>query len=67
MGPTESSNRRASDPKRVVAGGYDRLGSAFSAWIARNPHEVREWFLSEVVTWCLHRTSDRGDQPHPSR
>jgi SAM-dependent methyltransferase len=38
------------DPKRVVAEGYDRLGPAFSGWVAENPKEVRSWFLGEVLT-----------------
>lgn len=37
------------DPKRVVADGYDRIGSAFSAWVAENPPAVRSWFLAEVL------------------
>jgi SAM-dependent methyltransferase len=37
------------DPKRVVADGYDRLGPAFSTWVAENPPEVRSWFLREVL------------------
>jgi cyclopropane fatty-acyl-phospholipid synthase-like methyltransferase len=34
----------------MVSDGYDRLGSAFSAWVAENPPEVRSWFLGEVLT-----------------
>lgn len=37
------------DPKRIVAEGYDRLGPAFSTWVAENPAEVRSWFLREVL------------------
>ena len=37
------------DPKRVVAEGYDQLGSAFSAWNSNRPSEVRRWFLGEVL------------------
>jgi SAM-dependent methyltransferase len=37
------------DPKRIVAEGYDRLGPAFSAWVAENPAEVRSWFLDMVL------------------
>lgn len=37
------------DPKRVVAEGYDRMGSEFPAWNARRPPEVRRWFLGEVL------------------
>ena len=39
----------AIDPKRVVADGYDRMGPAFSTWVAENPAEVRSWFLREVL------------------
>jgi SAM-dependent methyltransferase len=39
----------SSDPKRVVAEGYDRLGPAFSAWASENSPEVRRWFLDEVL------------------
>ena len=37
------------DPKRVVADGYDRMGPAFSAWVAENPPAVRSWFLAQVL------------------
>jgi cyclopropane fatty-acyl-phospholipid synthase-like methyltransferase len=37
------------DPKQIVTQGYDRLGPAFSRWEARNPPEVRSWFLGEVL------------------
>jgi cyclopropane fatty-acyl-phospholipid synthase-like methyltransferase len=37
------------DPKRIVAEGYDRLGPAFSTWVAENPPDVRSWFLHEVL------------------
>ncbi len=37
------------DPKHIVAEGYDRLGPAFSTWVAENPAEVRSWFLREVL------------------
>jgi SAM-dependent methyltransferase len=37
------------DAKRVVADGYDRIGSAFSAWVAENPPAVRSWFLAQVL------------------
>ena len=37
------------DPKRVVADGYDRLGSEFSTWVAENPAEDRLRFLREVL------------------
>ena len=39
----------AIDPKRVVADGYDRMGPAFSTWVAENPAEVRSWFFREVL------------------
>jgi cyclopropane fatty-acyl-phospholipid synthase-like methyltransferase len=35
--------------KRVIAAGYDRLGSAFTDWQAQNPVEVTSWFLGEVL------------------
>jgi cyclopropane fatty-acyl-phospholipid synthase-like methyltransferase len=37
------------DPRRVVADGYDRIGPAFSAWVAENPPAVRSWFLAETL------------------
>jgi SAM-dependent methyltransferase len=44
-----ASGEEAADPKRVVADGYDRLGSSFATWVAANPPEVRSWFLHEVL------------------
>ena len=41
--------REPMDPKRIVAEGYDRIGPAFSTWVAENPAEVRSWFLREVL------------------
>jgi ubiquinone/menaquinone biosynthesis C-methylase UbiE len=38
------------DPKRIVADGYDRMGAEFSAWNSQRPHEVRRWFLGEMLT-----------------
>jgi hypothetical protein len=32
---------QAADPKRVVADGYDRMGSAFAAWNDERPSDVR--------------------------
>lgn len=40
---------RPTDPKRIVAEGYDRLGSEYPAWVSENPPEVRRWFLREVL------------------
>jgi SAM-dependent methyltransferase len=37
------------DSKRIVADGYDRIGPAFSAWVAKNPPVVRSWFLAQVL------------------
>ena len=37
------------DPKRIVAEGYDRMGSEFFAWNSERPPEVRRWFLGEVL------------------
>jgi cyclopropane fatty-acyl-phospholipid synthase-like methyltransferase len=37
------------DPKRVVADGYDLIGPQFAAWNNERPHEVRRWFLGEVL------------------
>lgn len=37
------------DPKRIVAEGYDRMGSEFFAWNSERPPEVRWWFLGEVL------------------
>lgn len=37
------------NPKRIVADGYDRLGSAFHAWVPESGPEVRSWFLGEVL------------------
>jgi cyclopropane fatty-acyl-phospholipid synthase-like methyltransferase len=37
------------NPKRIVADGYDQLGSAFPAWVAESGSEVRSWFLGEVL------------------
>jgi SAM-dependent methyltransferase len=39
----------SADSKRVVAEGYDRMGSTFSAWNSKRPPEVRRWFLGEVL------------------
>jgi cyclopropane fatty-acyl-phospholipid synthase-like methyltransferase len=39
-----------SDPKRVVAEGYDRMGDGFSAWNDARPRESRSWFLGEMLT-----------------
>ena len=38
-----------SDPKRVVADGYDRMGEAFSAWNSERSPAARRWFLREVL------------------
>jgi SAM-dependent methyltransferase len=37
------------DPKRVVADGYDRMGSKFGDFNAELPSEGRRWFLREVL------------------
>lgn len=37
------------DPKRIVADGYDQMGSEFSVWNSERPPEVRRWFLGEVL------------------
>jgi SAM-dependent methyltransferase len=38
------------DSKRVIAEGYDRMGSQFDEWNARLPSEGRLWFLTEVLS-----------------
>jgi cyclopropane fatty-acyl-phospholipid synthase-like methyltransferase len=38
-----------SDPARVVAEGYDRMGARFDAWNSRRAPDVRRWFLGEVL------------------
>ncbi len=40
----------STDPKRVVAEGYDALGSAYSEWDAQSGPEVRTWFLGEALS-----------------
>jgi cyclopropane fatty-acyl-phospholipid synthase-like methyltransferase len=45
------------DPKRVVADGYDRMGLEFSAWNAKRPSNVRRWFLGEVLARLPEGTS----------
>jgi cyclopropane fatty-acyl-phospholipid synthase-like methyltransferase len=40
---------RRSDPKRVIAEGYDRMGSDFDEWNAQLPSEGRRWFMDEVL------------------
>lgn len=37
------------DSKRIVADGYDRMGSGFSAWNSARPPDVRRRFLDEVL------------------
>lgn len=37
------------NPKRVVAEGYDRMGTAFAEWGAGIRPDVRRWFLGEVL------------------
>jgi SAM-dependent methyltransferase len=37
------------DPKRIIAEGYDRMGSEFDEWNAQLPSEGRQWFLDEVL------------------
>ncbi len=39
----------SSDPKRVIADGYDRMGEDFSIWNDARPQEGRRWFLGEVL------------------
>jgi hypothetical protein len=45
------------DPKRVVAEGYDRLGLQFSDWNSKRPAEVRQWFLGAVLAKLPEGTS----------
>src|SRR5437867_5250193 len=45
------------DPKLVVAEGYDRMGLEFSAWNSTRPTEVRQWFLGEVLARLPEGTS----------
>ena len=37
------------DPRRIVADGYDRMGSAFLDWSSRCSTETRRWFLDEAL------------------
>ena len=37
------------DSKRVIADGYDRMGSDFQDWNDQLPREGREWFRGEVL------------------
>jgi cyclopropane fatty-acyl-phospholipid synthase-like methyltransferase len=37
------------DPSRIIADGYDRMGSAFAEWEAARGQEARRWFLDQVL------------------
>jgi SAM-dependent methyltransferase len=39
----------STDPKRVVAEGYDRMGLEFSAWNSQRPPGVRRWYLDRTL------------------
>ena len=39
----------AADSRRIIADGYDRMGSTFAEWNAARPSEGRKWFLGEVL------------------
>ena len=44
-----ASDRSVLDPKRIVAEGYDRMGTAFPDWNDERAPEARRWFLGEVL------------------
>jgi SAM-dependent methyltransferase len=37
------------DPKRIVAEGYDRIGDDLRPWFDETAGQVRRWFLSEIL------------------
>jgi cyclopropane fatty-acyl-phospholipid synthase-like methyltransferase len=52
-----ASDRSVLDPKRIVARGYDRMGTAFPEWNDQRAPEARRWFLGEI----LARLEDGSD------
>jgi SAM-dependent methyltransferase len=40
---------RPTDPKRIVADGHDRLGSAFADWEAARRPDAKQWFQGQVI------------------